>query len=350
MTAKEYYINRDELLSILDESRNVVLYDSAIPGVISMLYVKLFSDSVIYFKTVEKAKDLFDRMRSDLVQIRNNPEGSIYHRDFVSAINEINQTCNLENPRQVLDYNSESYFSKRLKQWKEKEDNLNKEIQALKQSNEKSEEKEVELREVKEKIKSTEAEKDALEKKLDAQNNLESRISKAFSELKNHISPLTNEQTRLKWMFYIYAFLCIGVFGILIYFELSYLKHWKDAGAGTGNWINYLPFYIPVPIVGALLWAFIYQMNRAQRQLMQVANVLFHIDYVEGLLLAINNVTIDINSSSEKICNVLDNMIKNYISFPDGLSEQALDKELSKENINIHTFINLAKEIKDVIK
>lgn len=348
MTAKEYSKNRDEFLSILDETRWIMLYDSAIQTTINLLYLKLSSNSEFYFKTIEKAKDLFDRMRSDLVEIRKNSGLSNYHMDFVSAINEINLTCILESPRQIYDYNSENYFSKRISQWKEKENSLNKEIQTLKQSNEKSEEKEVELKEVREKIKKTEAEKDALEKKLDAQNNLESRISKAFSELKNHISPLTNEQTRLKWMFYIYASLCIGVFGILIYFEWSYLQHWKDADAG--NWINYLPFYIPVPIVGALLWAFIYQMNRAQRQLMQVANVLFHIDYVEGLLLAINNVTIDINSSSEKICNVLDNMIKNYISFPDGLSEQALDKELSKDSINIHTFINLAKEIKEVIK
>lgn len=346
MTAKEYFINRDELLSILDESRNVVLYDSSISGIISMLYLKLSSDSVIYYKTIEKAKDLFDRMRSDLVEIRKSPVDIIYQRDLISAINEINQASFLENPRNFFDYNSENYFSKRINDWKEREKQLNEEIQNLRHSNEEYEEKEEELKKIKEKINQIQTEKDDLEKKLDAQNNLEGKISKAFSELKNHIKPLETEKSRLNWMFGIYAFLCIVVLVILVVFECYYLCKWEKAD----NWIDYLPFYIPVPIVGALLWAFIYQMNRAQRQLMQVANVLFHIDYVEGLLLAINNVTIDINSSSEKICNVLDNMIKNYISFPDGLSEQALDKELSKENINIHTFINLAKEIKDVIK
>lgn len=91
-------------------------------------------------------------------------------------------------------------------------------------------------------------------------------------------------------------------------------------------------------------------MNRAQRQLMQVANVLYHIDYVEGLLLAINLISSDVNTASEKICNVLDSLIKNYMSIPDGLSEQSLDKAISKDNINFHTFIKLAKEVKEVIK
>ena len=91
-------------------------------------------------------------------------------------------------------------------------------------------------------------------------------------------------------------------------------------------------------------------MNRAQRQLMQLANVLYRIDYVEGLLLAINSVNADINAASEKIDHVFDQMIKNYMAAPDSLSEKNLDTEISKDSINIHTFIDMAKEIKEVIK
>ena len=346
MNAKEYFTTRDELLSILKESQNTMLYDPAIPGLINMLYLKLSSDSVIYYKTIEKAKGLFDRMRSDLVEIRKKTGGSIYHRDFVSAIKEINLTCNLENPRQFLDYNSENYYSKQIKEWKDKAAKLNKEIEELKQSNEKYEEKEKELETIKGKIDRIQIEKDELLRKIDAQNNIQNKISEAFSELKKHISPLEKEKTRLNWMFGVYAFLCVCVLGILVYFEFSYLSKWE----GAEKWIDYLPFYIPVPIVGGLLWAFIYQMNRAQRQLIQVANVLYHIDYVEGLLLAINLVSVDVSSASEKISNVLDSLIKNYMSIPDSLSEQSLDMEISKDNLNLHTFINLAKEVKDVIK
>jgi myosin heavy subunit len=347
MTAKEYFINRDELLSILDDSYLLIYSNNpAIVGNISTLKFRLASDSVIFNKTIEKAKDLFSRLRSDMVEMRKTREETIYSRDFISAVNELLQICNSENPRQYMDQNSESYFSKRINEWKEKEKNLKKEIQTLKESNEKYEEKEEELKEIKDKINKIQAEKDELLKKLDAQQNLESKISKAFAELKKHISPLKKEKTRLNWMFGIYAFLCVVVLVILIYFELSYLSKWTK----PESWIDYLPFYIPVPIVGGLLWAFIFQMNRAQRQLMQIANVLYHIDYVEGLLLAINLVNSDIYSASEKISNVLDDMIKSYISFPDSLSQQVLDKELSKDNIDLHTFINLAKEIKDALK
>ena len=183
-------------------------------------------------------------------------------------------------------------------------------------------------------------------KKLDASEYLKERISTAFVELKKHISPLQEEKTRLNRMFYAYAILCGLVFLVLVVFEIIYLSQWE----GAKKWIDYLPYYVPLPIVGGLLWAFIFQMNRAQRQLMQLANVLYHIDYVEGLLLAINLVCADVNSASEKICNVLDKMISNYMSTADSLSEKTIDAEMSKDNINLHTFINLAKEIKEVIK
>lgn len=346
MTAKEYFVNRDELLSILNDSQYLTFYSPSAMGNISTLKFRLSPDSVIYNKTIERAKDLFSRLRSDLAEMRKTHEETVYHRDFISAVNELWQISNIENPRQYMDQNSESYFSKRINEWKEKEKKLNEEIQTLKKENGKYEEKEEELKDIKDKINKIQAERDDLLKKLDAQQNLESKISKAFTELKKHISPLKKEKTRLNWMFYIYAFLCVIVLGILIYFELSYLSKWEK----PESWIDYLPFYIPVPIVGGLLWAFIFQMNRAQRQLMQVANVLYHIDYVEGLLLAINLVSSDIYSASEKISNVLDDMIKSYISFPDSLSQQVLDKELSKDNIDLHTFIHLAKEIKDALK
>lgn len=252
----------------------------------------------------------------------------------------------LNNSNQPLDYNTESYYTQQIKELQEKERTLNKELLDLKRNQTDHKETENELNLIKEKIKEYELEKDDLKKKLDARENIKERISTAFDELKKHISHLKMEKKRLNWMFGIYAFLCIAVLAVLIYFEFSYLSKWEDAN----RWIDYLPFYIPVPIVGGLLWVFISQMNRAQRQLMQVANALYHIDYVEGLLLAINHISSDVNSASEKICNVLDGLIRNHMAISDGLSEQSLDAEIAKDNIKLHTFINLAKEVKEVIK
>lgn len=54
----------------------------------------------------------------------------------------------------------------------------------------------------------------------------------------------------------------------------------------------------------------------------------------------------------EKEINVIvDNIIiKNYMNTSDSLSEQSLDTEISKDNLDLHTFINLLKEVKEVIK
>ncbi|MBP5318293.1 MAG: hypothetical protein J6Y77_02695 [Paludibacteraceae bacterium] len=157
---------------------------------------------------------------------------------------------------------------------------------------------------------------------------------------------MEKEKTRLNCMFNVYAILCVCVLGVLVYFEFVYLSKWQT----PTKLIDYLPFYIPVPIVGGLLWAFIYQMNRAQRQLMLVAYELYHVDYVEGLLQAINMVSPNVTSASEKIGNVLDIMIKKHITTPSELFDFSLDKEISKDNIDLKTFVNVAKEVKDVIK
>jgi ABC-type multidrug transport system fused ATPase/permease subunit len=250
--------------------------------------------------------------------------------------------------RRIVDseYNTEEYYKKTISELETKVKELSTSLNESKESKEQKDEIKKELEERKEQIKQIKAEKEELEKKLDAQKNIKDKITDAFKELKNHISHLEKEKRRLNRMFYIYAFLCVCVLVILVYFEFVYLSKWET----PTKLIDYLPFYIPVPIVGGLLWAFIYQMNRAQRQLMLVAYELYHVDYVEGLLQAINMVSPNVTSASEKIGNVLDVMIKKHITTPNELFENSLDKEISKDNIDLKTFVNIAKEVKDVIK
>lgn len=302
------------------------------------------TDPSCFYRNIEKIEYISQKIKSCLEHISgpvNENDEKIYLARIRRCINNLIGLCYTN-----VDNNSENYYTQQISELQEKENALNKEIENLKQKNAEHQEKENELESIKEQIKQYEIEKDELKKKLDARDNIKGKISKAFEELKEHISHLETEKARLNWMFYIYAFLGIAVFCALIVFEWNYLSNWEDAD----KWMDYLPFYIPVPIVGGLLWVCISQMNRAQRQLIQVANVLHHIDYVEGLLLAINHISTDVNSASDKICHVLDHLIKNHMSSSDSLSEQSLDTEISKDNINLNTFLNLAKEVKEVIK
>lgn len=341
--------NTDEILSVLKECLNneMIKKDLLLSNRIRVLHSKLSSDPFNYVSTIVRAYSMLDRIKTDLKNIKESPKKSDYHlSDLNSAITSLNRISTFGYQRQSSNYNSEDYYTNQIEELQKKEQTLNAALSEFKQQSAEHAEKEKELEDIKKQIKQSLAEKEELKKKLDASENLKQRISTAFDELKKHISPLKKEEKRLNRMFNSYAFLCAVVLGLLVYFEFSYLSKWE----GAKNWIDYIPYYIPVPIVGGLLWAFIYQMNRAQRQLMQIANVLYHIDYVEGLLLAINLVSADINSASEKISHVLDNLIRNYMPTSDSLSEQAINTEISKDNINLKTFINLAKEIKDVIK
>ena len=311
---------------------------------INTLFSILETNPSCFYRNMEEFEYIYQKIKLCLEHISgldNENDEKKYLIRIRSCIYSLIRSCSNN-----AYHTSESYYTKQINELQEKENALNKEIEDLKQKNAEHQEKENELESIKEQIKQYEIEKDELKKKLDARDNIKGKISDAFKELKTHISHLETEKTRLNWMFYIYAFLCVAVMGALIVFEWKYISNWEDAD----KWMDYLPFYIPVPIVGGLLWVFISQMNRAQRQLIQVANVLHHIDYVEGLLLAINHISTDVNSASDKICHVLDHLIKNHMSSPDGLSEQSLDAEISKDNINLNTFLNLAKEVKEVIK
>lgn len=361
MEVKDYFIIRDELIPVLEHLGNVLSINSQeIHKIISpaSLLRKIdylchaLSSGKFYPKTIQSAELMLNDIKQSIVRIENlnNKENTdnirqdiLFIRHFVLSLFH---RCAEENDSRLTDFNSESFYTNQIQELQTKEKSLRDVLSTLRSENNEYKEKEKELEKVKGQIKQIQAEKDELTKKLDAQNNIQNKISDAFAELKKHISPLKQEEKRLNWMFGVYATLSVCVLFILGYFEFSYLSKWE----GANNWIDYLPYYIPVPIVGGLLWAFIFQMNRAQRQLMQIANELYHIDYVEGLLLAINQVSVDVNSASEKISQVLDILIRNYIPASNGLSEKSLDAEISKDNINIHSFINLAKEIKEVIK
>ena len=352
MKNKYIYINeKDEILAILKNSLEHKIFenDSKLKERFDYIYIYLKhpTNPLFYIENKEDINQIIEKISSILNNNINNKLNNYCLANIQRYIEQLYRMCR-DDSFQSVDFNSENYYNQQFKELQDKRNKLNEELSLLDQKTAEHLEKVKELNFINEQLKQNITGQEELKKKLDARDNLKERISIAFKELKTHVSHLEKEKTRLNWMFYIYAILCGFVLIILMYFEYSYLSKWINSENTT--WIDYAPFYIPVPIVGGLLWAFIFQMNRAQRQLMQVANVLYHIDYVEGLLLAINLISSDVNSASEKICNVLDSLIKNYMSIPDSLSEQSLDKAISKDNINLHTFINLAKEVKEVIK
>ena len=114
-------------------------------------------------------------------------------------------------------------------------------------------------------------------------------------------------------------------------------------------WDEYLVLIFPIPVTGGLLWAFISQLNRAQRQLVILAKHIHEIEYVEGLLLTINSLSIDINDSMQRVNSAVDRLIDNHLSLGERHSkydEEAIVKEEKKDMIPTDILLKLLKEIK----
>ena len=89
-------------------------------------------------------------------------------------------------------------------------------------------------------------------------------------------------------------------------------------------------------------------MNRAQRQLIIIANQLHRIKYIEGLLLSINNLSSDVSEGIATIKNVINNIIQNYLQSNESLTEATLQQEISKDKLSLKEVLNFMKESKEL--
>ncbi len=124
---------------------------------------------------------------------------------------------------------------------------------------------EKELANVKRSMQQMRQEQEEQQRRQDAPTQQRTNIQNAFSAMNAYSQPLETEKKRLNWLFYIYGLLCIVTLVLLTIYECRFLKHFNTLP--DTEWTNYLPFYLPIPLCGGLLWAFIHQINRAQRQL-----------------------------------------------------------------------------------
>ena len=115
------------------------------------------------------------------------------------------------------------------------------------------------------------------------------------------------------WLFYASKY--ISVLVILLLLAIEIVVYYKIYNSATFlSWEQYWPMVLPVPLAVGLLWGFITQMNRAQKQLVILANQLYEIEYIEGLLLGLNTLSIDVKDSMTKINNAISRLIDNHIN------------------------------------
>lgn len=162
--------------------------------------------------------------------------------------------------------------------------------------------------------------------------------------MQTYIKPIEDEQKRLNFLYYGYI---IG--GILSLAALTFsIYFFIQNRSAFVKWTDCIPFYLPISFCAAILWICIFQMNRAQRQLIIIANQLHRIKYIEGLLLAINNLSSDVSEGIATIKNVINNIIQNYLQSNESLTETTLQQEISKDKLSLKEVLNFMKESKEL--
>lgn len=181
-------------------------------------------------------------------------------------------------------------------------------------------------------IETLKADKETVEKQNEAINNWKTKITDAFRGLEGPLNRLVDEHKRLEWLYNVYKWSsAVLVFFLIIIEVVVYVKIVCSDTYPT--WDQYLPMALPVPITLGLLWGFITQMNRAQRQMVVLSNKIHEIKYTEGLLQALNTLSVDIGESMSKINDAISHLIDNHLRNMDSmrLDEKDLFK-IEKQN------------------
>lgn len=251
-------------------------------------------------------------------------------------------------------YNSAHYYDEEIKKIENEKDILIKQIESLKvaQENKDAEkkniiqQKEEEVKKLTDEIKKYEAEKKEQNKIKDAIELWNEKIQNAFKNLTEYINPIVDEHKRLCFLYKCYRLLSALFICILIVTE-CFICYKFASDKEFPTWERYFSIILPIPIALALLWGFITQMNRAQRQMVILAKQIHEIKYVEGLLLTINTLSTDINESMHKVNTAILKLLDNHLNYKDNLliDELALKKEEHKDSMPYEVVIKLLKEI-----
>lgn len=265
-------------------------------------------------------------------------------------------------------YNSETYYEQQISELKSSKSKLEKQLSELQKTKEQlsevSQDQKTELQQKENDISQTKIEleetlsrlsdaKKELEEKRkqeDAQKNWSKKIESTFENLSTLLNPISKEYSRLSTLYYIYMILSGAIIILLLVLEIILCKSLSQEN-DYPQLLEYVPYYVPIPISGALLWAFIVQMNRAQRQLVILAERIHHIKYIEGLLLSLNTLAPNIEDAVKRINNAMDKLIKGHLSSQNIIhDEESIINEERKDALPIDIVIKLLETIKNTTK
>ena len=110
----------------------------------------------------------------------------------------------------------------------------------------------------------------------------------------------------------------------------------------------YISLLAPIPVLLALLFVFISQINRTQRQLVAISKYIHDIEYTEEIMQSINSLSVNIEDSMKRINGAIDKLLERHLSCDlNYLEEAALQKQedRDKDTIPVGQVTDIIKEI-----
>lgn len=215
-------------------------------------------------------------------------------------------------------YNTENFYRDEITRLNKQLQNYQTKIDSFKQEDDEKNNLKEKFNIAQERIIQYEQEIEQSRKREDAINNWKTKITKAFQDLRGPINRLQKEHDRLKVLYKIYGFTSIALVLFLVFIEFIVCQKINNAIL-LPTWEQYWTTILPIPVAVGLLWGFITQMNRAQRQMVVLARQIYEIEYIEGLLQALNTLSIDIAESMSKINEAISRLIDNHLRNMDGM-------------------------------
>ena len=289
------------------------------------------SDSEQYF-VKEKFNDILKKLSKTIIKLKKELFRELYTRPTV--------------------YNSENYYKEQIKQLEAQKKSLEEEFKKKQEESKiNQEEKEDALRNAEEQIRNYKSELEEKKKQENAISEWGNKIKKTFEELSCYLSPIKDEHERLKFLYKAYVSLTGIVIIFIVVLEIIICCKFSSTESFP-NWKDHLTLLLPIPASGALLWVFISQLNRAQRQLVLLAKHIHEIEYTEGLLLSLNSLSVDMEDSMKRVNSAIDRLLENHLSM--GIEgcrcdEDSIVKEEKKDMVPVDLILKLIKEAKGVV-
>lgn len=370
--AKDYMIDRDEAIGALGhwldriEALKPKHKDLNSLFLIGTIITSRLDDTKMHFNAVRQIQQSA-QLIDDALRVLESPDAA--SREAHLAVSVLEHAFSVmfrllndedEGHDSATGLNSAQYYERQIEALQKQKDELEQLIhqqrRQAKQSSQQQAETEKqreetarELDAVRKQLEQMQKENAARKRREDAQTQLKADIQATFGELNAYSAPFEAEKLRLNLLFAAYALLSVATLVVLVLYECHFMHRIKLESL-SALWTNYIPFYLPVPLCAGLLWAFIFQMNRAQRQLVVLTDKLHHVKYIEGLLLAIARLSTDMAEGASKIRQTIDRIIGNYLHQPHDLTEVRLQKEAEKDSLDLGELTKLMREIKEVVK